>query len=143
MLLLILCNGNNIKMIPIDQTILHDPDNGQYGDCQRACVASLLEIPIEEVPHFLETGIDADFNKKYGEFLESRNLFQLIINANSSYIFPVKCYHFIYGLTERGTLHGVIGLNGKMVHDPHPSRSGLLESDKDNWVFAFLVPTYQ
>lgn len=33
-------------MIPLNQTIFHDPDNKIYGDCQRACIASILEIPI-------------------------------------------------------------------------------------------------
>ncbi len=28
---------------------------------------------------------------------------------------------------ERGLLHSCVGLNGEIVHDPHPSRAGLLE----------------
>lgn len=34
-------------MKPVEQTILHPPE----GDCFRACVASILERPIEEVPN--------------------------------------------------------------------------------------------
>jgi hypothetical protein len=41
---------------PQDQEFIYVP-GVQYGDCMRACVASLLDLPIAEVPHFLR---DAD-----------------------------------------------------------------------------------
>ena len=41
-------------MKPVDQEFVHRPDIGQHGDCQRAVIASLLELPITEVPHFLQ-----------------------------------------------------------------------------------------
>lgn len=34
-------------MIPIDQTDLHDPDNGVVGNCFIACVASIMEFPLQ------------------------------------------------------------------------------------------------
>lgn len=43
-------------MTPQDQEFLYIPDQ-QYGDCMRACVASLLDLRIALVPHFLR---DAD-----------------------------------------------------------------------------------
>ena len=36
-------------MIPVHQKIIHKG----YGDCMRATIASLLELPLEAVPHFL------------------------------------------------------------------------------------------
>jgi len=39
---------------PADQEFLHLPEIGQHGDCQRAVIASLLDLPIAEVPHFLQ-----------------------------------------------------------------------------------------
>jgi len=45
---------------PVKQTIIHNPDNGMYGDCFRACVASLLEKPIEKVPHFCNREADRE-----------------------------------------------------------------------------------
>lgn len=38
-------------MKPVRQLYRHDPANGVYGDCWRACIASVLELPIEDVPH--------------------------------------------------------------------------------------------
>jgi hypothetical protein len=39
-------------MKPIDQEFMHDPEKGIIGDCFRACIASILELDINEVPHF-------------------------------------------------------------------------------------------
>lgn len=126
-------------MKPIDQQIMHDPDNGIYGDCQRACVASLLDLPASKVPHFFESGDENKFDNAFHDFLKSKNLWQLVTGEVT---FREDCYHMIYGKTERGTLHAVIAFCGEIVHDPHPSRAGLLESGRDNWIYAFLVPTF-
>ena len=36
-------------MIPVDQ---REINLAGYGDCMKAALASLLEVPYEEVPHF-------------------------------------------------------------------------------------------
>ena len=41
-------------MTPHKQLLLHDPDNGVYGDCYRTALGCLLDMPPEQVPHFLE-----------------------------------------------------------------------------------------
>ena len=41
-------------MKPIPQTILHDPADGRFGDCLRACIASILEMDSESIPNFAE-----------------------------------------------------------------------------------------
>lgn len=45
-------------MIPVEQQVMavfdEHGDNVQRGDCMRACVASLFELPLEDVPHFVE-----------------------------------------------------------------------------------------
>ena len=127
-------------MIPVDQQILHDPENGQYGDCQRACIASLLELHPSEVPHFFESGNDAEFFKTMNNFLRSLGLFHLqtqpVDFSLEQFMGSCPRHHMIYGKTVRDTQHAVIGLDGKIVHDPHSSRAGLL---KDGRTFGFLV----
>lgn len=40
-------------MIPVMQEVVGDGKEGRpIGDCLRACVASIFELPIEDVPHF-------------------------------------------------------------------------------------------
>lgn len=129
-------------MSPVDQIILHDPDNGQYGDCMRACVASLLDLPPLAVPHFFEGGCDnAEFDRRVADFLELHGLieFQLPADAAQHAHYTRNCHHLIYGYTERGTYHAVVGLNGQVVHDPHPSKAGIIEDDRVQ--YAFLVRT--
>lgn len=36
-------------------------------------------------------------------------------------------FYIAAGPSPRGVIHAVIYQNGKMVHDPHPSRDGILE----------------
>ncbi len=52
-----------------------------------------------------------------------------------------KWYHMIYGMSNRGTNHAVVGVDGEVVHDPHPLRVGALPREIDVWWgYAFLVP---
>lgn len=50
-------------MTPTKQTIRHNPAIGDYGDCMRACIACLLDKPIEEVPHFAYDGTGAAWER--------------------------------------------------------------------------------
>ena len=40
----------------VKQTIEHDPESGNWGNCFSAVLASLLDIPIEDVPVFSGEG---------------------------------------------------------------------------------------
>ena len=51
-------------MIPVDQTKLHEPPVN--GNCTNAAFASILEIGIEEIPHFE----DMPANKWYPALLD-------------------------------------------------------------------------
>ena len=42
-------------MTPQLQTVnWHRPARGEYGDCFRACLASIMDLPIAVVPHFAQ-----------------------------------------------------------------------------------------
>lgn len=49
-------------------------------------------------------------------------------------------YHEISGPSPRGNgvYHAVVGRNGEVVHDPHPSRAGLA-GDPATWEYCYLV----
>ena len=38
--------------------IADDDDAGTVGDCYRACIASLLDLPTQRVPHFMAMPLD-------------------------------------------------------------------------------------
>lgn len=148
-------------MKPVDQ--LYTPtnmDEHPVGDCWRCCIASILELPAEKVPHFTELdddtpernwwsqsrkfvqefkpGLDMYFQDtdRYPETMlsedEGVNLFE---DPGAFGLTPGKMYWvamwvILTGKSPRGDwLHSVVWdmSLGKMVHDPHPSRDGILD----------------
>lgn len=149
-------------MIPVTQTkVVVKNTKGEIivsGNCWAAAIASILELPITEVPNFevwfllpcshlwddltqafliskgytieydnrfrcfhktkeeWETGID-EFDRK---FIDIGDYDQLKIKLTDQ-------YYFVSGTSPRGVSHVTIWKNGIMVHDPHPTREGILE----------------
>jgi hypothetical protein len=136
-------------VIPIQQEVSgHDPERGFFGDCLRAALASLLELPLSDVPHFAaQTWPDtAKFQKNVGEWLATRGFvlipttwFDFKLNHFAS---TGDCYHLILGMCDDGfgglVGHAVVGLNGVVVHDPNPEKPVMVDEIKDRY-FGFLV----
>lgn len=132
-------------MKPVDQQFVHRPDLGQHGDCQRAVLASLLELPIEQVPHFLQdaNGDATEYWESLQRFCRSHGFVYLVVPARSGGGFfgdDGDVFHEISGPSPRGNgvTHAVVGRNGEVVFDPHPSREGL-GGDPAAWEHAYLV----
>lgn len=132
-------------MKPVDQEFVHRPDIGQHGDCQRAVIASLLELPIIEVPHFLQDaqGDSVLYYEALQRFCRQHGFVYLTVPARSGVAFfgnKNNIYHEISGPSPRGNgvYHAVVGCNGEVVHDPHPSRAGLA-GDPATWEYSYLV----
>lgn len=132
-------------MTPVDQEFVNDPSLGQYGDCQRAVIASLLDFPISYVPHFLKDaeGDAVKFWVGIQEFLKVHGYAYLTVPARSgvSFFGELKgVYHEISGPSPRGNglFHAVVGFDGEIVFDPHPDKSGLA-GDSSEWDYSYLV----
>ena len=131
-------------MRPVDQEFLNRPEIGQHGDCQRAVIASLLELPIADVPHFLQLsgGDPVGYWVRLQTFCRSYGTAYLTVPARSGSEFygdDGNIYHEISGPSPRGSgLHAVVGCNGQIVYDPHPSRAGLA-GDSSQWEYGYLV----
>lgn len=128
-------------MIPVDQQFVHDPENGQHGDCMRACIASLLELPIADVPHFAQIDAEGkgDFWFAVTAFCRSKGY--AFVTMRGRFVWSEDpIYHVIAGPSPRGNgvYHAVVGLNGQVHFDPHPSRAGLA-GDPSGWTFDLLV----
>jgi len=134
-------------MKPITQTILNgDVTNGEEtGNCFAACIASIFELPLEEVPNFSWIGRnkhpDSDSAPVLGsgdwwyylrDWLAARGLmyFDMAIDGTPPDILRSLGYHVMTGKSPRGDWHhSVVGYRGEIVHDPHPDRSGLRSAE--------------
>ena len=103
-------------MKPVQQTI-----TGEGGDCLRACVASLLELPIEEVPNFCEDRDWCVWLPKLQICLQARGL-KMEVYTTSWCEEPAMAW----GYSPRGLPHSVIYQSGRLAHDPHPSGDGIV-----------------
>jgi hypothetical protein len=124
-------------MTPVFQSILTAPG----GDCFRACVASIFELPLEVVPHFLgDAAGDANWTdaqwRGLVEFAQGRGYMPWWIDPENDphgdaaeqvrdlerrgghYVATVRPYEE----TELG--HCVVMQGGRLVHDPMPGGSG-------------------
>ena len=123
-------------MKPLDQTVFRK----NYGDCGRACVASIFEFPIKEMPNFWEETQDAStFWRKSNDWLSQNKGYHLVpmsVSEGHEYLLDgVLC--IAVGKTGRGDEdHAVVWRDG-LVHDPNPARTGLKENPS---VFVLIVP---
>jgi len=120
-------------VIPVNQTIVSKGD----GDCTRACVASILELSIEQVPHFLR------FKEIWFNHLTSFFWTQGYKFEGTAYLFKPKtgmsrkhCHSLYKTPSIKGFFiatvpsktfedigHSVIiNKKGIVVHDPNPNK---------------------
>lgn len=107
-------------MKPVYQTIVSAP--GVVGNCWVACIASLLEISIEDVPHFLELYGSAAVDETRKWLFTNHNVGLLSLylkgNEDNGIIFQgvggTQCIASIPSPNMKGT-HAVIA----EVDEPH------------------------
>lgn len=89
--------------------------SGPYkGDCLTACVASILEVPIDDVPHFNSP----TWRDKLNEYLIKFSLYSLCL-PYALYSSVVQGYHIsVLYVASLKLCHAVVGLNGKLIFDP-------------------------
>jgi hypothetical protein len=114
---------------PVLQTILRgDSDEPtRRGNCLQAAVASVFEVPLEDVPHFVA---EEDWWGALERWLAARNVEVLYLPANEFVNNSVRvgrdAFYLVDGKSPRGEFfHVVVWRGHEMVHDPHPSGDGL------------------
>lgn len=102
-------------------------ENGRVaGDCLRASLASILELPIGDVPHFVQYR-GADDSHLWWWALVG---WCFTMGIDARYIdgeTVPKGWSLVDGRSPRGHAHVCVGFDGEVIFDPHPSRSGLPE----------------
>lgn len=118
-----------------DQEFMHNEQS--TGDCFRACLATILELPMREVPHFalLDFSPEVRVSMQCAQaWLEARG-FELWMGPDDGDNPLPLC--IVNGLSPRGIRHAVVGdtATGEILHDPHPSRAGLATIENRLYLF--------
>ena len=118
------------------------------GECVRAGYASLLGLPLEAVPRFdpeanaATGGVPQQFRER--QFLRGLGLLLVEVSSGDDdrplpgevLASAPPVFHPMTGLSPRGFSHRVVGHGGRVVHDPHPDRTGILYCN----IVGFLAP---
>lgn len=117
-------------MKPVMQTI-----TGSSGNCMSACLASILELPIEVVPNFFDAGPDdSDWWNALRAWLRQFGLGIITLTFESPAQWTnlrLAGYHIVSGPSPRleGMHHATVWHAGQMVHDPHPDGTGIAKPE--------------
>lgn len=132
-------------MKPIAQTT-----SGPEGNCFQACVASILELPLEQVPNFCQV-YPGDWLKYLRRWLFQYDLCPVCVvvspecqaDAALPLAFLPQTHYILSGKSPRGKhLHAIVAYGEDLAHDPHESGDGL-ESVEDAIFFVPLYPERQ
>ena len=133
-------------MIPVRQTLFVDTHPKGRGNCMSACIASLLELPIDKVIDTTSDEVRSSGCWQQGieNWLEENHEMKMMLVSPSSSklegVYSIGC-----GPSPRGDFyHAVVCKNGVMVFDPHPSDDGcksfkyyyIIFNKNFNWPFG-------
>ena len=126
-------------MIPVDQTRF-DAKQKPFGNCFASCVASILEMPLDDVLDDSMIDDGSHWWLSWQWWLEKLGYGLVHLQGSPpGWFFPIKGYSIMSGKSPRGNFdHSVVALDGKMVHDPHPSRAGI-EGEPTCWVLLYPI----
>ena len=129
-------------MIKIYQTKFRGTDApvGERGNCWQAAVASILELPLEEVPDIQIYDEDMHWFDQFREWLAQYGLGAIGLSTGGNITIQGYCLMECKSTTlKNGEMHVVVGLNQEMIHDPNPNATNLGEV-VDYIVFTALDP---
>lgn len=130
-------------MTPDICRVKNDPPHS-YGDCLRACIASMLDLPTEEVPHFVHDGCEPEVTfTRVREWLAERKLVPMFSGYPTNET-PEDILFFM-GTTNPGVHyilfsanHAVVGCGNEIVHDPAWIKESLAPPS-DMWITMVLT----
>lgn len=137
-------------MIPVLQQYTVDDNAGRRGDCVRAVIASLLELPLADVPHFVQEDADGGLNwwVHITNWLHTRGLALYAVDPAEPGLAPRRGEHYwVSGASPRGylgegvctVLHAVIYRDEQLAHDPHPDGGGVVTVN-ERWAIRPFAP---
>jgi hypothetical protein len=127
----------------VDQTRFGTPG----GNCYQACIASILEVDLEDVPDFCNNNWEGDWANDLNQWLYPFGLFNLEVEFDKSEQSALKwmtdncwCVAVVPSADGGGASHAVVWHKGCVIHDPHPSRAHMHATPKMLEIFVARDP---
>lgn len=138
------------KMKYHKQEHLYVPGTPNRGSCYPTVLACLLDLELNEVPYFNLFYYSEEQKNNLAKYYVGKDDLSYALNLwvfirdvfLASRGYKLRCIgrgeinlkykdipYMATDKSSRGVQHIVICLNGKMIHDPHPSNEGIIESD--------------
>lgn len=135
-------------MTPVKQEFRHNPPH-TFGDCHRAAVASLLGLPLRDVPHFNDAAdvTEDEFNRRVSRFLAPLGLFSLTLRLGKTLdesfetmglLYPGR-YYILGGTSKNEVAHSVIAADEEIAFDPSLDDSGIVGPMDDGFYYATII----
>lgn len=100
----------------------------ERGNCFAACIASVMELPLNHVPNIEELFfIQGDYWQEVLQtWLTAKGWEWNYVKEDYIIKLPKDQFYFVVGKSPRGSFnHIVVYQNGKLVHDPYPGANGI------------------
>lgn len=109
------------------QKYLHEPEKGIYGSCWQTVIACLLDCELDEALPVQLLFDESDYWYFHLEMWLKGVGYK--ITRIEKHPDDKKLFYMVAGTSPRNPeiSHVVIYQNGKMVHDPHPDGTGILD----------------
>ena len=120
-------------MKPVMQTV-----NGRQGNCFSACLASIFECDIADVPNFFAIAGDDDalWWSAVRDWLRTRGFGIMFLELlDPAHLSMFEGWLIVSGKSTRGLDHATIWKDGKMVHDPRQSNEGLVAPEGVDMIY--------
>ena len=96
------------------------------GNCFAACVASILELDIDEVPNFCGLYDAESWEAFFDEWLCERGLYSVPVSFENDDVPEWDFYWIVGGYMEGSRIkHSVVWRDDALAHDPIPHGKGL------------------
>ena len=120
-------------MIPVLQTKFGNGEGEAAGNCLQAALASLFDLPLDSVPHFVAEPGSRWWSAMQEWLLREHSCFVVWASREQCPPFDMhESYYLQVGKSPRGDFnHIIVARNGELAHDPHPDGTGLVEVTGD------------
>jgi len=124
------------------KTVMQTQFGEGNGNCHQACLASILELELEDVPHFCRLWSDQRWLLDQNRWLKQFGMTTVCLAPAGKPSWKgfeqmlQGAWTILGGHSDRGVMHSVVGRGITPVHDPHPSGTGIKRVET---VMVFVV----